>query len=662
MEAGLLSSRLSVTRQDSSGKSIVPEETGPKGPTVSTLKRLFALSGNRCAFRNCTCPVIVEQTVVAEVCHIKAASPDGPRYDSGQTPTERHGFDNLILMCGPHHTIIDAHEEAFTVAFLTNLKVGHEENAVHMDDSFVERAANLLLVQTVSSAHQSGGITAHTVNADAIHFNSVSLVTSVGGAPDWTVQELFFHLRPNLDRVGPMEPWDEAGQDVLDKLSSGQLQAWGREIVRGTTTTSRNLAPVDAAYWRSARFTFVFLLDGRERDVHVNHDGPSSLPAYADLRVSSERALELWPHPQLGRWSVQSITLTANYFNHAPDQLTIACRTVTQFDAHIETISDGGAPYRRLVAPAYALAEGIDSSTIRSLQWKPQLLSFIDLATKSEKIFHVQGLGDGPTQSRRMKFLLEFQEGVSRQPIPPDSSARAAEFFGQRASVMHAGIEAPTVMRHGPRLIVRVVPFSALDGSREIDRAVPKRLGHFFSPEGFERSEDRPRQGGWIWRDPPIPVGLPAPVSWWYSRLDWNGYVEIVQTLLEDSDESRVVAMRGCPLERAIVKALDSVCDAYQELKLRSPAFLRVELYGVLGVRLAKSTAGRTAGFERPAVVTDVLSLVQMAKPLGLVLRSTLDSIWRAAGWADGSPSFARGDWDGYKNPFPYEQSIEVKF
>ena len=63
----------------------------PTGPSQATIKRLFAHSGNRCAFPRCMEVLVEEGTVVGKVCHIKAANPKGPRYDPQQTTAERHG-------------------------------------------------------------------------------------------------------------------------------------------------------------------------------------------------------------------------------------------------------------------------------------------------------------------------------------------------------------------------------------------------------------------------------------------------------------------------------------------------------------------------------------------------------------------------------------------
>jgi hypothetical protein len=132
-------------------------------PTIVTVKRLFAESANICAFPKCSAAVIDGKTVVGEVCHIKAAKPGGPRYDASQTAEQRHGYDNLILLCGNHHTVIDSDEEAYTVQRLLKMKNDHIRRGPSMSDEFVSRAAGLLINNSVKTSNQSGGIAAQSV-------------------------------------------------------------------------------------------------------------------------------------------------------------------------------------------------------------------------------------------------------------------------------------------------------------------------------------------------------------------------------------------------------------------------------------------------------------------------------------------------------------------
>jgi hypothetical protein len=136
----------------------------PAGPSTSIIKRLFAHSGNRCAFPRCKTSMVQGKTVVGRVCHIAAASPDGPRYDASQSPAQRHGYDNLILLCPTHHTVVDDDWETYTVDRLAKMKADHEAAAGTMPDA--EAASGAQLLQTIN---QSGGIAANTIHNLHIH-------------------------------------------------------------------------------------------------------------------------------------------------------------------------------------------------------------------------------------------------------------------------------------------------------------------------------------------------------------------------------------------------------------------------------------------------------------------------------------------------------------
>lgn len=100
------------------------------GPRVKTIKRLFAVCRNSCAFPGCVTPIVdADGNVLGEICHIAAQNVGGPRYDTSQDDETRHGFDNLLLLCGNHHKVIDDDEIQYSVAVLAHLKATHEKGA-----------------------------------------------------------------------------------------------------------------------------------------------------------------------------------------------------------------------------------------------------------------------------------------------------------------------------------------------------------------------------------------------------------------------------------------------------------------------------------------------------------------------------------------------------
>ena len=144
-------------------------------PTEKTLRRLFAMSGNLCAYPDCSLPIVERAgTISGEVCHIKARNSAGPRFDAAQDEAERQSFNNLILLCRRHHKVIDSEPAIYTVDALVEMKAirerasGRPEQAA--DAFFAKILLNALRQITVSNnkgnvaINSPGAIQARTVN------------------------------------------------------------------------------------------------------------------------------------------------------------------------------------------------------------------------------------------------------------------------------------------------------------------------------------------------------------------------------------------------------------------------------------------------------------------------------------------------------------------
>ncbi len=145
-----------------------------KAPRRTTVVRLFAVSMNRCAFPGCRTPLIsTTGVVVGQVAHIKAQNIGGPRYDAHQTPEQRHGFDNLILLCAVHHIEIDAsgNLDMYTVDRLSAIKQAHEEEAAASDQP----------VMDLSDAAINGLIIQGILNEPSVHMDFRHAMFKVGG-------------------------------------------------------------------------------------------------------------------------------------------------------------------------------------------------------------------------------------------------------------------------------------------------------------------------------------------------------------------------------------------------------------------------------------------------------------------------------------------------
>ena len=183
-------------------------------PAVSTIKRLFALSGDQCAFPNCPLSLVDGPSgkVIGKVCHIKARQPGGRRYDANQSDAERHEFDNLLLLCPIHHDVIDSDVESYSVQRLVQIKLGHE--TVHQNGQEpTDEIANTLIANISSNSfsdgsllltsNQTGGQVAHQISNFLLQPNaSAALEREIQVRRDTHDLEIFRKSDSILDEDG----------------------------------------------------------------------------------------------------------------------------------------------------------------------------------------------------------------------------------------------------------------------------------------------------------------------------------------------------------------------------------------------------------------------------------------------------------------------------
>lgn len=140
--------------------------------TQKTLKRLYGLSGNQCAAPDCKRLLIArdEKSIISKICHIEAASGEGPRYNRSMTDKERAHFDNLILLCDECHTIIDnkENETKYSVTLLKEWKKNHESKFLH------EQLRNPSLLIQAIDAIADADFGNYTINEESLHTFDIS--------------------------------------------------------------------------------------------------------------------------------------------------------------------------------------------------------------------------------------------------------------------------------------------------------------------------------------------------------------------------------------------------------------------------------------------------------------------------------------------------------
>jgi hypothetical protein len=110
--------------------------TNPSSYSRTTIFALARLGGKTCYWPDPPCPtpvmVLIKGRPVRniEIAHIRAARPNGPRYVAGMTDAERSDWSNLILLCTPHHTIVDKiRPDDYPIEVLERWKSNREEGS-----------------------------------------------------------------------------------------------------------------------------------------------------------------------------------------------------------------------------------------------------------------------------------------------------------------------------------------------------------------------------------------------------------------------------------------------------------------------------------------------------------------------------------------------------
>lgn len=117
--------------------------------TKKTIRDLALRSGGRCYYPGCRETLLDENSYFqAQTAHIISGSPHGPRYNPNKPIEYVNNIENLILLCYPHHRIIDEHEDKiWTTERLKDIKKKHEDEKfkeISLDNSSVRLITQIL--------------------------------------------------------------------------------------------------------------------------------------------------------------------------------------------------------------------------------------------------------------------------------------------------------------------------------------------------------------------------------------------------------------------------------------------------------------------------------------------------------------------------------------
>jgi len=179
-------------------------------PKPSVVKRLFALSGNQCAYMDCKNAIVDEfGTIIGEICHIEAAEVGGERYNPHSDDEYRRSFENLILMCAIHHKKTNNIQE-YSSQKLQEFKSLHEklneENQYIASDRIIDQAINNFMNQ--NNENKDSGT----------QFNNQAKHQSIGSQIG--TQNNYFDLsNPNSSKIDGARIVNQEFERIISKFS-----------------------------------------------------------------------------------------------------------------------------------------------------------------------------------------------------------------------------------------------------------------------------------------------------------------------------------------------------------------------------------------------------------------------------------------------------------
>jgi hypothetical protein len=227
------------------------------------------------------------------------------------------------------------------------------------------------------------------------------------------------------------------------------------------------------------------------------------------------------------------------------------------------------------------------------------------------------------------KYQLDVGEIRSAFALSESLPEKIKRFRAERIAAIVAD-EAPLPLNPYPKVVLHVLPVSAVDPTASVDVTHIANAPHMMRPPFIDSGQQwRHNFDGFFsyyWNE----EGRACHA---YVQLFRSGAIEAVDArVLNWHSENAVLPTTG--LEKGLIENLDSYLQALHALGVEAPLFVMLTLFGVKGYRVShgqfrtsQAPIDRDALFLPESIVQDY--------PMGAdeILRNAFDALWQSAGW-----------------------------
>lgn len=156
----------------------------PHAYRSGTKSALFEMAKGTCYFPDCETPTIVfvksgQPSVNVHIAHIEGAEVGSARYNETMTNEERRSFPNLLLLCIPHHDLVDHKEpDQYTVEMLREWKTAREIATTGADAAELKGITEETLAAALEAAFRSS----RGVREALVEVRSATIIEDGAGA------------------------------------------------------------------------------------------------------------------------------------------------------------------------------------------------------------------------------------------------------------------------------------------------------------------------------------------------------------------------------------------------------------------------------------------------------------------------------------------------
>lgn len=196
-----------------------PEKTEAKSPVQATRSvpsftkiLLFTRAAGRCEFDGCNKNVLEHPLTLrtgnyAQMAHVVAFRPDGPRGGEGVRPPDINSVANLMLLCPQCHKEIDDHPTKYPRARLEGFKREHEARVARLTELGPDRRTSLLVLRA-------------PIGGDQVAISPEDMANAI--SPRYAASKEGAVLDLNeLGKIGEVDAYLETGRAAIDAQIDG---------------------------------------------------------------------------------------------------------------------------------------------------------------------------------------------------------------------------------------------------------------------------------------------------------------------------------------------------------------------------------------------------------------------------------------------------------